>query len=59
MYVQFWPLFRVSLFLFRLIFARAYAEIRYMLESNLMLTFISTDEFDHALTAACQLKEEW
>ena len=27
-----------------------------MLESNLMLTFVSTDEFDKALTAARQSK---
>ena len=40
--------------LFRLVFARAYAEIRYMLESNLMLKFVSTDEFDRALTASRQ-----
>eukprot|EP00903_Cladosiphon_okamuranus_P022606 g20801.t1 len=38
----------------RLVFARAYAEIRFMLESNLMLKFISTTEFDKARTAARQ-----
>lgn len=43
-----------NLFLLRLVFARAYAEIRFILESNLMLKFISTDEFDQALKASRQ-----
>eukprot|EP00903_Cladosiphon_okamuranus_P019452 g17886.t1 len=38
----------------RLVFARAYAEIRFMLESNLMMKFVSTTEFHKALTAALQ-----
>ena len=36
----------------RLVFTRAFAEIRFMLESNLMLKFVSTDEFGKALSAA-------
>eukprot|EP00903_Cladosiphon_okamuranus_P022607 g20802.t1 len=38
----------------RVVFSRAYAEIRFVLESNLMLKFISTPEFDKALAAARQ-----
>jgi len=34
------------------VFAPAYSEIRFMLESNLMAKFVSTDEFENALAAA-------
>eukprot|EP00752_Nemacystus_decipiens_P018160 g16292.t1 len=38
----------------RLVFARAFAEVRYVLESNLMRKFIGTDEFAKSLAASRQ-----